>query len=65
MNNPTKTVTFPLSFNSACYAVVVENSYTGDAKFFGTSVVTLNTNSFQYTSGSYGSNAVRFFALGI
>lgn len=64
-NNPEIKVNFPTSFHTACHVVIVESSFIGDPKFFGTSVTAVYQDSFQYASGSYGGNAVRSIAFGV
>lgn len=64
-NNPEIKVNFHISFPTACNAVLAENSFTGDARFFGTSITNVNQDSFQYISASYGGNSVRFIAFGV
>ena len=64
-NNPEVKVNFPISFPTACNAVLAENSFTGDARFFGASTTNVNQDSFQYISASYGGNDVRFIAFGV
>lgn len=64
-NNPEIKVNFHISFPTACNAVLAENSFTGDARFFGTSTTNVNQDSFQYISASYGGNDVRFIAFGV
>lgn len=65
INNPTAKVSFPISFPSVCNVVITESSFTGSANFYGTSVTAVSIDSFQYVSGSYGGNTVRFLALGV
>ena len=65
INNPSAKVSFSILFPTICNVVITESSFTGNATFYGTSVTAVYKDSFQYVSGSYGGNTVRFIALGV